>query len=381
MQRRFLFILSLCSLLLVALGVPVSAQDSTPAADAEATATWTQPAYDTPWTCPTGFSGQTLHVYNWSTYVAEDTIANFEKACGVTVTYDTYGSLEEMLAKISQGNPGYDILVPTGYYIPLMVSRDLLEPLDMSKIPNFANVAEAFKNPIYDPDNKYSVPYQAGTVGVGYNKTKVGHEITSWDDVWNYDGPVAWVDDPRVMLGTALQILGFDPNTSDADQINQARDYLIAHGKNVVSIAADDGDAQLQRGDVNIAIEYMGDIFQIIASCGCDDYAYAIPKEGTSLWTDNVVIPTGAPNAALAHAFIDYLLDPKVGADISNYTAYQSPNQKALDLGLIDPAAADNPLLYPNAELLKKLWVIDEDPDGVPLMNAAWDEVKVALSH
>lgn len=379
MQRRWVVTLLICALF-AALSVPVFAQDSTSTPEASATAEGTAVNVP-PWVCPTGFSGQSLHIYNWSTYVAEDTISNFEKACGVTVTYDTYGSLEEMLAKISQGNPGYDILVPTGYYIPLMASRELLEPLDLSKIPNFANVAEGFKNPVYDPGNKYSVPYLAGTVGVGYNKTKVGQEITSWQQVWDYDGPVAWIDDPRVMLGLALDMLGFDPNTSSEDEINQARDYLIAHGKNVVSIAGDDGDAQLQRGDVNIAIEYMGDIFQVMANCSCEDFAYALPTEGSDLWTDNLVIPAGAPNPALAAAFIDYVLDPKVGADIANYTAYQSPNQKAIDDGLIDPEMASNPLLYPSADMLSHLWVINDDPDGVPLMNAAWDEVKVALSH
>lgn len=355
---------------ILVLAFPVYAQDATP----EATAI-------EPWTCPDGFQGQTLNVFNWTTYVADNTIPDFEAACGVTVVYDTYESNEALLARLRGGNPGYDIVVPTDHMIATMISLGLLESLDMANIPNFANVSEGLKNPSYDPGNGYSVPYQWGTIGVGYNTDKVGGEIVSWDQVFSYNGPVAWLDDPRATIGIALQILGYDPNTPDPNQVGEARDFLINNGGNVVSIAGDDGQAQLERGDVDIAVEYMGDIYQVTADCGCDNIAFALPEEGSNIWVDNLAIPTGAPNKTLAEAFINYILDPQVGADISNYTAFASPNQAAIDAGLIDPAYLDSPIIYPPEDSRHNLFYILPLPDAEQYYNDAWDEIKISLGQ
>jgi spermidine/putrescine transport system substrate-binding protein len=334
-----------------------------------------------PWVCPEGFEGQTLSVYNWSTYVADNTIPDFEKACGVTVVYDVYGSNEEMLARLSQGNPGYDIIVPTGYMVATMINRDLLEPLDLEHIPNAANVSEFLLDPVYDPGNQYSFPYQWGTLGIGYNINSTGEEITTWEQVFNYDGPVAWIDDSRFMFGLALAILGFDPNTSNPDEIAQARDFLIENGGNVVAIAADDGQALLERGDVDIAIEYNGDIFQLIADCECEDYVFALPEPTGQRWVDNLAIPKGAPNKELAEAFIDYILDPQVGADISNYTAFASPNQAAIDAGLIVPEYLESTAIYPDEESSARLFTTLAVPEAEQAYNDAWDEVKILLGR
>jgi len=347
--------------------VPVAAQDATEAVELE------------PWTCPEGFEGQTLNVYNWSTYVADDTISNFEAACGATVIYDTYESNEALLARLRGGNPGYDIAVPTDHMVANLIGLGLLEPIDLANIPNFANVTEGLKDQAFDPGNQYSVPYQWGTIGVGYNIEKVGAEITSWDQVFNYDGPVAWLDDPRAMFGIALQILGYDPNTQDPAQIQEARDFLINNGGNVVAIAADDGQAQLERGDVDITIEYMGDIFQVVLDCECETFQFALPVEGSNLWMDNLVIPLDAPNHALAEVFMDYILDPQVGADISNYTAFATPNQAAIDAGLIE--LIDSPIIYPPEESRAHLFTILPLPDAEQYYNDAWDEVKISLGQ
>ncbi len=355
---------------ILVLAFPVYAQDATP----EATAM-------EPWTCPDGFQGQTLNVFNWTTYIADNTIPDFEAACGVSIVYDTYESNEALLARLRGGNPGYDIVVPTDHMVATMINLGLLEPLDMASIPNFANVSEDLKNPSYDPGNVYSVPYQWGTIGVGYDIDKVGGEITSWDQVFSYNGPVAWLDDPRAMIGIALQILGYDPNTSDPNQVGEARDFLINNGGNVVSIAGDDGQAQLERGDVDITVEYMGDIYQVAADCGCDNIKFALPAEGGNIWVDNLAIPTGAPNKPLAEVFINYILDPQIGADISNYTAFASPNQAAIDAGLIDPAYLDSPIIYPPEESRHNLFYILPLPDAEQYYNDAWDEIKISLGQ
>ncbi len=368
-MRKVIFLICI-----LALAFPVFAQDATPAATPEAT----MAEAPMTWKCPDGFQGQTLNVFNWTTYVADNTISDFEKACGVKVVYDTYESNEALLARLRGGNPGYDVIVPSDHMIATMISLNIIQPLDMSKIPNFANVSERLKNPSYDPGNKYSVPYQWGTVVIGYNKDKVGHAVTSWQDLFTYKGPVAWLDDERAMLGIALQILGYDPSTSDATQVAAARDFLINNGKNVVAIAADDGQAMLERGDVDMTVEYSGDIYQVMQDCKCTNIAFVLPKEGTNLWIDNLAIPTGAPNKPLAEAFLDYILDPQVGADISNYTAYATPNQAALDQKLIDPALLNNPVIYPSADELKTAFTILPVPDDTPY-NDAWDEIKISL--
>ena len=345
---------------------------------------WTVPLFNVHaehhegWQCPEGFEGQTLNVFNWSTYIAEDTIPNFEEACGVTVNYDIYESNEAMLAIIRQGNPGYDIIVPTGDTVATMIRDELLVPLNMMMIPNMANISPDLLDPSYDPGNVYSLPYQWGTIGIGYNTEKLPDGISSWEEVWSHDGPVAWIDDRRSMFGFALVLLGYDPNSDVAGEISEARDYLIERSSNVVAIAADDGQVMLERGDVDITIEYNGDILALADECECDTYAYVLPMEGTGLWTDNLSIPVDAPNPELAMVFIDYILDAQVGADISNYTAYASPNQAAIDGGLIDEEMLTDNSIYPSEETRMNLFTIqDSTAEQDELYNNAWDELLI----
>ena len=333
------------------------------------------------WSCPEGFSGQQLNVWNWTTYIAEDTIQNFEELCDVSVTYDTYPSDDDMLARLRQGNPGYDIVVPSGTVMYLLVGEGLLEPLEKDNIPNLANVDPAFLDLDFDPGNQYSVPYQWGTIGIGYNTEAVGEDITSWEQMFDYDGPVSWLEDIRAMMGVALLMLGHDPNTSDPEEVAAARDYLIENGSNVTYINQDDGQEVLARGEADIVVEYSGDIFQIIDECECDTYAYVIPEEGTNFWVDNVAIPAGAQNKALAEVFIDYLLDAQVGADISNYTAYGSPNRAAIEQGLIDAELLENPGIYPSDETLENLFIAVQDSELEQVYNDAWDEVKIFIGQ
>lgn len=334
-----------------------------------------------PWVCPPGFEGQRLSVFNWSTYIADNTIPDFETACGVTVVYDIFESNEAMLARIRQGNPGYDIVVPSGNTVGLMIEENLLIPLNKDLIPNLANVSPELLDPPYDPGSLYSVPYQWGTIGIGYNTEMVG-EVTSWEDLWNYPGRVAWLDDRRSMFGIALNLLGFDPNSTDAAEIRAARDFLLERGQNVVYIAADDGQVLLERGDVAMTIEYSGDIIDLGYTCECDTYAYVIPEEGTNIWVDNLAIPIGAPNPDLANVFIDYILHPQVGADISNFTAYGSPNELAIELGLIDEELLENTSIYPDDETMGRLFFINLVGGNIEqLYNDAWDELLIFLGQ
>jgi spermidine/putrescine transport system substrate-binding protein len=339
------------------------------------------PAGLSPWVCPEGFEGETLRVYNWSTYIAEDTISSFKERCKLNdVIYDTYASNEEMIEVISRANSGYDIVVPTDDDVATMIEAGLLRKLNKDNIPNLANVSPDLLDAPHDPENDYSVPYQWGTMGIGYNLEKTGKEITSWQQMFDYAGNVAWIENPRPMLSVALVMLGYDPNGENLDEIEAARRFLLENSDNVVAIAEDDGQTLLELGEVDIAIEYNGDMFQLMYDCECDSYRYVIPKEGTIIWIDNLVIPARARNPELAEVFIDYILDPQVGADISNYTAYGTPNQLALDEGLIDEALIINPGIYPTRAVRERLFFIETVNEEARLaFDEAWNEVKILI--
>lgn len=348
--------------LLLALAAPAAAQE----ADA--------------WACPDGFQGQTINVFNWTTYIAEDTMDNFAAACGITYTYDNFDSNESLITRIRQGNPGYDIVVPSDYAVATMIDEGLLLPLDLTRIPNIANLAEDLRAAPYDPENVFAVPYLWGTFGIGYNVSAVDEPVTSWTEFFEHDGPVAWTDDARVMLSIALVMTGADPNSSDPAEVAAAKQYLIDHSANVVVIAADDGQELLARQEVDMAIEYNGDIFQIGVDCACDDFAYVVPVEGTGVSSGFIAIPIGAQNPILAMVFIDYILDPQVSADIAKYTTYPTPNQAAIDRGLIDPALLDNPGIYPPEEVRANLFfLLLQDPETEQLFNDTWDEIKISI--
>jgi spermidine/putrescine transport system substrate-binding protein len=254
----------------------------------------------------------------------------------------------------------------------------MLLPLDKDLIPNFANLDPSLLDQGYDPGNEFSVPYQWGTQGFGYNVERVG-ELSTWAESFAYDGPVAWIEDSRAMIGVALKMLGFDPNSADPAEITQARDFLIENGSNVVAIAQDDGQALLASGEADIVVEFSGDIFQVMAEAEPGTLNYVIPEEAALFWVDNLVIPAGAPNPVLANVFIDYILDPQVGAAISNYTAYASPNLAAIELGLIDEELLNNPGIYPSEEARQNLFIVEDNPDGEQFINDAWNEMKIFL--
>lgn len=365
MRKFLLFGLLITTFMLLTIGV--SAQEATEVPQIT-------------WTCPEGFEGQTLSVYNWATYIGETTISDFEALCGVTVIYDVYESNEAMIARLRQGNPGYDVAFPSDYAVVIMAREGLIQPLNFDNIPNFAtNIPDRWKNQSYDPENIYTVPYLLGSLGVAYNIEAVGEEITSWHQVFEYDGPVAWLGDIRSMFSVALSLLGYDPNSTNPDEIAEARDYLVEKSGNVVAVAADDGQALLARGEVDIAIEYNGDVYQIIADCECDDYAYSLPVEGAIADISTLVVLTDAPNPTLAEVFMDYILDPVVNAQIVNSVAYATVNQAANESGIIDEELLSNPAIYPSEEALQNLYFLSDVGDAEQFYNDAWDELLILI--
>ena len=364
-------------LLLVMLSLVVSAaiaQD-----DDEESEEMTMTAPEITWECPEGFAGQELSVYNWATYIGETTITTFEELCDVTVTYDVYDSNEALIARLRNGNPGYDVAFPGDYAVAIMVREGLIEMINYDNVPNYANIADRWLGLYYDPDEEYTVPYLWGTFGVAYNTESITEPITSWADVWNYDGAVAWQDDNRSMLSIALNLLGYEPNSEDAGEIAEAGEYLLENGNNVVYIADDDGEAQLQLGEVEIALEYNGDVFQIMDECDCDTYSYVIPEEGSVVDIALMVKLADGPNPELAEVFMDYVLDPAVNAMIVNDVLYATTNQAAIDSGYIAENVIDNAAIFPSEESLENLYFLQDIGEAEQSYNDAWDELLIFI--
>ncbi len=388
-QKRFallsLAVAMLAALMFSSVARPATAQSGTPAATSAGTAAAAQ---STPVATLPFVNGkpQELKIYNFTTYIADDTIANFEKLYNVKITYDTFGKADEMYAKLQAGNPGYDVVIAPDYMVTQLSGLDLLLPLDFNHIPNFGkNASVAFKNPAYDPGNKFSVAYQWGTMGIGYNTAKVAKPITGIADLFDpatYGGQkkrTALLNSSRETIALILIYLGLDANTTNKADLDKVRDYLLKNKDSIAAFHNDDGQTILAQGSIDAVMEWSGDMFQVMAEKGNENLAYVVPKEGTFRWTDNMVIPKGAGNKALAELFINYVYDAAVGASIANYTQYGSPNQAAIDMKLIDDALLSNPAVYPAN--FDKLVVLKDLGDAATIYDQTWAEIVAGVGN
>jgi spermidine/putrescine transport system substrate-binding protein len=321
--------------------------------------------------------GSTLRIFNWDTYIDPALIAEFETATGARVVYSTYASSEELLGAVQADPTAYDLVMPSDYMVEVMRRERLLAPLDKANIPNLVNLDPLFASPAYDPANRYCVPYLWGTVGLGYSSGAVAGPIIGWADIFERrSGSVAILDDSRVMLGAALLVLGHSPNTTDPRTIAAARDYLLERAGNFDAVAPDTGQDLLAAGTVDLAVEWSGDIFQVSAEHG--DLQYVIPAEGSIIWTDNMCILAGSPNDALAEQFINFILEPRVGAALANYTRFSTPNRAALPW--VRPEDLANPALYPDQRTRERLFfLVDVGPEAADLYTRSWAEVLAAV--
>ena len=326
-----------------------------------------------------GAADNILSVYNWSTYIDPAVIAQFEEEFGVEVKYDTYENSEDLYAKLQGGNPGYDVVFPSDYMVKIMIAQGMLEKLNLDNIPNIQNVDPTFIDPPFDPGNQHSLPYQWGTLGIGYNIKATGGDIDSWSALFDpkFEGRVAMLDDVRATLGVALSYLGYELNTTNPDEIAEAKDLLIDNGNAIAAFAPDNGQLLLSQGEVDLTVEWSGDIFQVMAEN--PDLRYAIPKEGTMVWVDTMAIPKDAPHKELAEKFINFILEPEVGAQVSNFIQFATPNKAAVDKGLINSEDLQNPGIYPAAETFERMQYLVDVGEATPLYDEAWTEVKVGV--
>ena len=298
-----------------------------------------------------------LSFYTWDTYIADTTLGDFKSASGVEVKMDLFSDNAELFAKLRGGNPGYDVVLPSDNYVARMSKAGMLQPLDHSLIPNFRkNIAPAFQDADFDPGRRFSMPYMSGTLGIGYRKSKLQGPPTSWsivfgDESANYAGRIGWIGAADEMMGMALRHLGFSYNDADEANLKAAADLLIRHKKNVKGIFDDNGQDLLASGEIDLAVEWNGDIAQLITED--DDIGYAVPADGGLRWQDGLCIPTGAPHPQNAHAFLNFLLGAEIGRDLAAYIQYATPNAAAR--ALMDDGYKNNPAIFPPEEALAKL--------------------------
>lgn len=322
----------------------------------------------------------TVNFYNWSDYIDEEILTQFEEECGVKVIYDTFSSNEDLLAKLQGGASGYDLIVPSDYMVSIMIQLGLLKELDPANIPNMANIAERFRDPEFDPGNKYTVPYQWGTTGLGFDLDVVGSAPDSWGAIFDpaqaekYAGKIGLLNDSREVIAAALMYLGFDPNTTNPDELEQAKQAILAIKPYVATFDSDTFSDLLVSGDTDLTQAWGGGLAQAIADNPDSHISYSLPKEGSVIWTDNLAIPKTAPNAYTAEVLMNYLLDPEIGAQITNYTRYASPNVAAEPY--IDEEVKSNPAIYPPQEQLANAHYLRELGEATQLYERIWTEIK-----
>jgi len=320
-------------------------------------------------------------VYNWSEYIDPEIYTMFEEETGIKVVEDNFSSNEELYAKLKGGATGYALIVPSDYYVAIMKQEGMLAELDHAHIPNISNLASRFTEVPYDTGNQYCVPYQWGTTGIGYLDGQVD-EPTSWAVFFDPDpdspayGRMTMLDDPRETFSAALIYLGYDINTTDEAQLQEAADLLIQAKPALAGYDSDTYEDLVASEENLMAHGWNGDF--LVAQEDNENVAYTIPQEGGVIWVDNMCIPaTVTPEEKLsAEMLMDFILRPDIGAMLSNYTYYASPNQAAE--GELDQEFLDDPAVYPPQEVLDKLQYITEVGDAQSLYERMWDEVKSA---
>ena len=312
------------------------------------TAAETTPAETTPTeaSCAVDAVDGDLNFANWSEYIDPELITAFEEEYGVDVVESFYESNEAMLAQLQAGVV-YDMIVPSDYMVGIMIEEGLLMELQKEAIPNLVNLADRFQAPPYDPTLGYSAAYQYGTTGLGVNLDVVGADAeASWALVFDpelasrYSGQISMLADPRETMGAALMYLGYSINDTDLAHLEEATALLQEARVNIATFDSDQYDEALVSGEMAISHGYSGNmIVGIDGADNPDQFAYLVPQEGATLWTDNMVVPTVSEHPCTAHTFINYLLDAENGGTLTNWNWYGSPNAASEEF--IDPAVTD----------------------------------------
>ena len=317
-----------------------------------------------------------LKIYNWGDYIDPQVLKDFEKETGIKVIYDTFATNEDMYVKVKSGGSDYDIAIPSDYMIKRMINEGLVEKIDFNNVPNYAKVADKFKNLSFDPNNEYSVPYMWGTVGIIYNKKMVSDPVDSWKILWNpkYAKQILMIDSPRDSIGITLKSLGYSLNTENDQELEVAKQKLIEQKPLVLAYVVDEVKDKMIAGEAAMAVVWSGDAMFMKEKN--PDLAYAIPKEGTNLWFDSIVIPKNAKHKKEAEEFINYLARPDVSLKNAEYIGYATPIPEAQEK--LAEAIQKDLAAYPGNEILKNTEVFNDLAKNLVKYDKVWTEVKAA---
>jgi spermidine/putrescine transport system substrate-binding protein len=336
-----------------------------------------------------GAPGDVLRMFNWNNYMTEDTVRRFEQRCGCRLAQDYYSDNEEMLAKLAAGARGYDLLVPTGNAVEALINSGQLRPLDKSKIPNLKNVKPQYLNTWFDPGNQYSAPYAYSLTIIGYNAERMrslGLPTDTWAVIFEprylekVKGKVTVLDSQRELFAAALKYLGYSANESDEAKLRQARDLILRAKPYWAAFNAASYFKELTVGNIWLAHGYSNDFFtaqQDAAKAGRPfSIAYSIPKEGAVFALDNLVMHVSGRRPDLAQQFIDFWLEGRASAEITNAIGAGNPNQAAM--AFVDPKIAANEAIFPPPAMFGHLEMLrDYDRRLRRLLNRLWVEIKV----
>jgi len=336
---------------------------------------------------------QVLNIYNWSDYIAEDTIRNFEQETGIKVRYDVFDSNEVLEAKLLAGNTGYDIVVPSASFVARQIKAGIFQPLDRSRLPNYRNLDPEVMKILagYDPDNLHIVPWLWGTTGVGYNVAKIRERmpdapIGSWDMIFKpeivskfKDCGVTLLDAPSEVFPTALRYLGRPTDSQAAEDLAEVEKLVMAIRPSIKYFHSSQYINDLANGEVCLVLGWSGDVFiardRAAEANNGQEIAYFIPREGSLMWFDTMAIPKDAPHAANAYRFIDYVLRPEVIAAITNHVNY--PNANAAATPLVDASIRDDKAVYPDEETRRNLFPnVVNTPEYDRLVTRTWTRIK-----
>lgn len=325
-----------------------------------------------------GANGKVV-VYNWGDYIDPEINDQFTKETGIKVVYSEYANNEEMYASVEPGNVSYDVLFPSDYMIEKMINNNMLQKIDMSKIPNYEKINAEFKGLPYDVNNEYSVPYMWGTMGIVYDTTKVTQPVTSWDILWDsqYDDQIFMYDSERDSIMVALKKLGYSMNTRDEKELEEAKELLIKQAPLVLAYVGDEGKNKMINGEASLMLAWAGDAMVMLAEN--PNLSYVVPEEQGSNWfVDGIVIPNNATNVEQAYEYINFLCRPDVAAKNAEYIGYSTPINEAKEL--LPDEIKNSEVAYPDASLLSnpKMEMFNDPSNIIELYSSIWTQVKAS---
>lgn len=330
-------------------------------------------------------AGISINVYNWGEYISTgadegtlDVNAEFEKLTGIKVNYTNYATNEELYAKLKGGGTTYDVIIPSDYMISKMIKEKLIQPLDMDNIPNYKYIMDNYRDLAYDPENKYSVPYTWGTVGIIYNAEQIDipKEEIDWDILWNeeYKDQILMFDNPRDAFAIAEIMLGYSLNTEDPAELKAAAEKLKEQKDIVQAYVMDEVFDKMAAGEALLAPYYAGDALTILDDN--EDLDFAIPKSGTNLFVDAMCIPTSAKQKEAAEMYINFMCEPDIAFANIDYICYSTPHSAAYEM--LDEEVQNNPVSYPDSDFIaeKTDVFVNLSDDANEMMSQLWTEMK-----